>query len=372
MVADTLETQILTYKDLKALQASRIPDTTIKVVKRKPSVVYKKSPKFLQLDPPQHWFTDTSYLHPYYFGKPAPPRKEPVKVVKVIPKKVLSKKDSINLKRVADSLALHGPKVLSDTSRIRIITGHHNVKLFKSDLQAKSDSMFYSASDSTIRMYVNPIIWTQGSQLSGDTINLQMKNKKLDNLDMYPSAFIVNIEKGDSVHFNQAGGKKMHGTFKNNKLNSMYIVGNAETIYFKHDSVTNVATDMSRTVSGKIYVLFKNGEIYSIGFNEKYEGHGYPLSKTKEEDRTLKGFIWKPKERPLSKEALLSAYKKKPASVKPPVTKPGAAKTTGKPILKKPADVTLSKDTAVNAPAVKRDSLVKDSGAVKKPVIVKP
>ncbi|MDB4924793.1 OstA-like protein [Mucilaginibacter sp.] len=388
-VADTLETQVITFKAFKALKESQYQashrDTSIKVIKKAPSIVYKKSPKFLALDAPKHWTRDTtSFLHPDYFNRPGSPFNKPVApaakappktVVKVVPKKTAQ--DSLKDKRKTDSLALLAPKALSDTARIRIVNGHHHAKLFKTDLQAKADSMFYSSSDSTIRCYVNPMIWTQGSQLSGDTINLQMKNKKLDNMDMYPSAFIVNIEKNDSLHFNQAGGRTMHGIFKDNKLNNIRISGNAETIFFKRDSVTNKVTDMNRTVSGGIYATFKNGNIKNLDFYANYEAKANAIAKIKDDDKVLKGFIWKPKERPVSKEAILSAYKK-PVKATVPTAKP-----TGKPEVKKPVDGKLKSDSTITKPPVLkmgRDSIVKDTAAkkivrdtaIKKIVPIKP
>jgi len=377
--ADTLQTRVLMFKDLKILQEKQYQashrDTSVKVVKKAAPIVYTKPPKFLTLDPPKRWPKDTSFLHPDFFGKPdAPPaRKAPPKVVKVVQKKTAA--DSVKDKRKADSLALHAPKVLSDTSRVRIVYGYHNARIFKSDLQAKADSMFFSSSDSTIRLYVNPMIWTQGSQLSGDTIHLQMKNKKLDNLDMFPSAFIVNIEKKDSTHFNQAGGKIMHGTFKNNKLNTFLITGNAETIFFKRDTVKNVVTDMSRTVSGKFSATFKNGEINKFSLWEKEDSRGLPLAQTKPEDRTLKGFIWKPKEKPLSKESILFANNKKPATAKAPAGKTTpAAKNPGKPVPGKAAGSKPRRDTTAKPAAIKmrKDSTAKDTAGVKKPLAIKP
>jgi lipopolysaccharide export system protein LptA len=367
--ADTLKTQVMTYKDFKILKQQQYDathiDTSIKVVKRKPSIMYKVPPKYIEQEPIP-FEKDTTYMKPGYFGKPkaAAPKPAPKVVLKPVVKAPvikLSPQDSLKAKNKADSIALRMPKALTDTSHIRIVRGYNHAKLFKSDLQAKADSMFYSTSDSTIRMYVNPMIWTQASQLSGDTINLQMKNKKLDNLDMYPAAFIVNLEKNDSTFYNQAGGKHMHGTFKNSKLNAFVITGNSETIYFKRDSVKNEVTDMSRTVSGKAFFNFDKGEISSNGFVGKYEGHGLPLSKVKEEDKILKGFIWKPKDRPVSKEAILSGYNKKPV-VKKPVIKPGTAtKKPGKPLPVKAGAVKLSKDTLSNSqPALKmgKDSLL--------------
>jgi lipopolysaccharide export system protein LptA len=393
-VADTLKTQALTFKEFKILKQKQYdaahPDTTLKAAKKTASVFYKTPPKYIQLEPiplPR----DTSYIHLEYFGKPKAPAPKPApKVVKptavVKPVVKLSPQDSLVAKQKADSIALRMPKPLSDTSRIRIVSGYHNAKLFKSDLQAKADSMFYSSSDSTIRMFTNPMIWTQASQLSGDTINLQMKNKKLDNLDMYPAAFIVNLEKNDSTFYNQAGGKRMHGIFKNSKLSAFSIIGNAETIYFKRDTVKNVVTDMSRTVSGRAYFNFDNGEISSNSFVEKYEAHAFPIGKVSEDARILKGFIWKPKERPASKEAVLN--RKKPV-VKPvtkpaattskqsakPVAKPGETKMAKDTITKAPPLLNMDKDSLLNVPAIKsvKDTVLKkDTTQQRRSVILKP
>ncbi|MDB5019413.1 MAG: hypothetical protein JWQ28_540, partial [Pedobacter sp.] len=45
-----------------------------------------------------------------------------------------------------------------DTVRSRIIKAYHNVRVYKSNLQAKSDSLFYTSADSTLRWYNNPIM----------------------------------------------------------------------------------------------------------------------------------------------------------------------------------------------------------------------
>jgi lipopolysaccharide export system protein LptA len=377
--ADTIETQMVTYKAFKDLRLKRylagIRDTSIKIA---PSIVYKTVPKHLDITAPK-WFFDTTYLHRDFFGKPKP------KVVKAVPKETkpvvkLTAADSLRLQRKTDSLELIASHGLRDTSRIRIMFAYHNAKIFKSDLQAKADSMFYSSSDSTIRCFVKPIIWTQGSQLTGDTITMQMKNKKLDNMDLFPTGFIVNVEKTDSLHFNQAGGKRIHGNFKDNKLSSMYISGNAETIYFNRDSTTHDITEMVRTVSGRLTAQFKNGELTIAGFYQNPEQRVIPMSKVTEDEKILKAFIWKPKERPTSKYDII-ASNKKPAPKKagsaakaPPGKGTAAGKnaTKGKALIKKPADTKLVTDS-LGKPIIKmlRDSTLKDSSTVKPPAVKK-
>jgi lipopolysaccharide export system protein LptA len=373
--ADTLETQILTYKDLKILlekqRLAGIRDTSLKI-KAKPSAPLSKFLSAVSLGVPK----DSLILHPLQFG---PPRPEPVYVAppkvdkkgrpikekntpppppKIVPEKLDEEGNPIPVQSqkklpVAepednDPAFIVKTRTVSDTARIRIIRAYHHAKLFKSDLQAKSDSMFYSYSDSTLRCFVNPLIWTQGSQLSGDTITMQMRNKKMDNLMMFPSAFIVNIEKDDSTTFNQIAGKRMRGFFKDDKLDKMFISGNAESIYFNRDSTKKV-TEMERSLSTRMRVLFKDNSATDVFFLTKPEHRYGPLAKFQEDEKILKGFIWKPKERPISKESIIPSYNKKPVVKKPAATpgkKDGKAPAT-KLINGKPA---ATDSTRVNLP----------------------
>ncbi len=330
MGADTIVTRVITVKQEKEMKLARYlldnRDTT--AAKRPKSVMLTKAtlPKVLKITPPP-FPKDTSFIHPDFFGPSRKPAPKPV--AKAAPPKapsIAKPADKKTNTAKIDSAALKA-KMLSDTARIRIIIGYHAAKIFKSDLQAKADSMYYSASDSTIRMYVTPIIWTQGSQLTGDTIALQMKNKKIDNIDQFPNGFIVNIEKNDSLHFNQVGGKKIHGTFKDNRLNTMEVTGNAETIYFNRDTVKNVVTEMSRSLGNIMKATFKNGRISRANTYGSTENKVNPINKVKDDDKILKGFIWKPKERPQTKEDITGFGNKQKATavaVKPP-DKKGAA-----------------------------------------------
>jgi lipopolysaccharide export system protein LptA len=220
----------------------------------------------------------------------------------------------------------------TDTTKIRVVFAYKKVKIFKSDLQAKADSAFFSYGDSTMRIYQKPLIWAQGSQLSADTMYIQMKNKKMDNLDMIRNAIIVNTD--DSVKFNQIAGKLMKGYFKNEKLDVVFINGNAESIYFPKDSSNS--NGMMRSIASRMRINFDDDSVMSVTFIRKPEHTYYPLEQLTEELKTLPNFNWKPKERPKSKLDILpslatqtkkSAVKKTPVkSTDKPIEKPTEAK----------------------------------------------
>ena len=222
------------------------------------------------------------------------------------------------------------PSEASDTTKIRIISAYHKVKIFKSDLQAKADSAFFSYGDSTLRIYNKPLLWAQGSQLSADTMYIQMKNKKMDNMDLIRNAIIVNTEQ-DSLKFNQIAGKLMKGYFKKEKLDVVFVNGNAESIYFPTDSAS--ADGMMRSIASRMRINFTTDSLSSVAFIRKPEHNYYPVDKITEELKTLPNFNWKPKERPLSKEDIIPSLKKplvtnKKSKPKPVVDKP---KTAEKP-----------------------------------------
>ncbi|GAB3923613.1 hypothetical protein GCM10028827_10470 [Mucilaginibacter myungsuensis] len=371
--ADTLETRMVTFKTLKELQEKRrlagIVDPNRKIVPPVVPYTLKNLPKVLETIPPKF-----PYLaYPPFKERPLPylPKKDTVAKVepakkpdlkpkpKPDPKKIAA--DSVlKAKRLADSIKL-AKMQLPDTARVRILSAHHNVRIFRADLQGRADSLFYSSSDSIIRNYVKPMYWTQGAQLSGDTINLQLKNKKADYMDVFPKSFVVYIEKKDSTHFNQIGGKRIQFWFKENKISRVFVTGNAETIYNKRSDKTDAVTDLYRSISSTLNFNFKNNEMANMMASTKVDEKITPIKEVTEEDKTLKNFIWKPKDRPASKEEIINPPKKpvEPKKVAPkkgtdPAAKPGAKPTTdGKPTGK----AASATDKAGSATTAGKDSI---------------
>lgn len=205
---------------------------------------------------------------------------------------------------VIDSLMKDSIRILEqDTAKVRIVSAWRKVRVFKSDLQSRSDSAFFSYGDSTLRIYQSPMLWAQGSQMSADTMHIQMKNKKMDNMDMIRNAIVVNTQ-ADSVSFNQVAGKLMKGYFVNEKLDRIFVNGNAESIYFPEDSSQTGA--MLRTIAARMRINFSNDSLMSVLFIRKPEMTYYPLSKLTEEVKTLPNFSWKPKDRPKSKDEIIA------------------------------------------------------------------
>lgn len=235
-----------------------------------------------------------------------------------------------------------------DTARTRIVKAYHHMRIFKSDLQARADSAYYGYPDSVIRCYGNPMIWAQGSQLSGDTIYMQLKNQKLDNMLLKSNAFIVSTQL-DSVKFNQVKGRKITGFFTDNKLALMYVDGNAESIYYTQED--NKINGMTKSIGARIKILFNNNEVSEILNIRKTETSYTPVAAFDPDKEILPGFIWKPKDRPKSKEEIIN-----PISI---ASEPVADSTEGSAKDSLQVDSTQSKKMTKQMPTVKRKEGVK-------------
>lgn len=214
-----------------------------------------------------------------------------------------------------------------DTTKTRIVKAYHNVRMFKSDFQAVADSVYYGMADSMFRLMGKPMIWAEKSQISGDTIFLQFVNQKLDNTLIMGNAFMVNTTL-DSAKYNQLKGRKITGFFNKNSLERLFVDGNAENIIYVVNEETNVATELFHDRSSRIKIYMENNKLKEYVSIRKVDGKVYPIAQLTAEKEFLPGFIWKPEDRPKSKQDLIN---RKRSIVKEAVKTPTAENQEGKP-----------------------------------------
>lgn len=206
-----------------------------------------------------------------------------------------------------DTLHIHGDTLtahtrsdsLGDYKQVKVYRG---VKIYKSDLQGKCDSLSYSSRDSAFQMYYDPIIWSDSSQVTGDTIFLTLRENKLDSLKIFSNGFI--ISENDLGMYNQIKGRNMYGKFSNNDLRRVYVSGNGQTVYFPKDDQDEYI-GMNRALCSNILIKLKDNEVKSITFLNKPEAKLHPLSEATGEITRLEGLTPRFEERPMSKASLL-------------------------------------------------------------------
>jgi lipopolysaccharide export system protein LptA len=199
----------------------------------------------------------------------------------------------------ADSVFVHADTLYAsrDSAGKRQLRAYYGVRLFKSDLQGMCDSLYYNTSDSILRLYHQPVLWSGVNQLSANYIEIRTRNKQVDQLFMQGIAFMINRE--DSTKFNQIKGKTMITYFRNNEPYKVVVKGNGQTVYYAKDKEELAGVNILQ--SSDLTIFLKNNKPDDIRFYVKPTGTTYPLNMVPQEEVILKDFKWLDSFRPKSK-----------------------------------------------------------------------
>ena len=195
-------------------------------------------------------------------------------------------------------LAVNDTLQNKNDSADRYFQAYHHVRIFSDSMQAVSDSLFYSGRDSIFRLFIDPVMWTGNSQVTGDTIYLYTKNKKPDQVHVFENGMAV--EKSGPEMYNQVRGNRMFAYFIDGNINYMRAKGNAESIYYVLDDDSAVV-GVNKIGGDIIDMRFLNKELNRVVVIGQPAGTLVPLLQATEQDRLLRDFKWQDARRPKTK-----------------------------------------------------------------------
>ncbi len=202
--------------------------------------------------------------------------------------------------------------IVKGVDTTKVLKGYYNVRIYNKDYQAIADSLSYFPDDSLYVLYSNPVLWSDSTQITGDTISIFSKNNGIDKIYARNSGFITNIIAENL--YNQIKGVKVMTYFKNDSINNMNVDGNAETIYHMKNEKQEL-TGTVKTICSKIKFEFKNNKVKNIKFFGTPKSDLIPIKKEILSPHLLDGFNWYDEYRPKAKYEVLILVKK-------PVLKP--------------------------------------------------
>ncbi len=207
--------------------------------------------------------------------------------------------DSLHTYMHADTLFTE-ELALSDTlpkdSTYRRVRAHHNVRIYRDDMQGVCDSAVYLGNDSIGKMYGNPVCWNENNQVAADSIHTFFRNNEVDYIHGIGSA--ICIQQHDPLHYNQMSGKEMIAHVKDGEVYRVDVNGNAETVFFPVDEKDHSISGCNRTQSSFVKVYIENREVHHVLFTTATTGTMYPLNQASEEIMHLGAFFWAEDERP--------------------------------------------------------------------------
>ena len=138
--------------------------------------------------------------------------------------------------------------------------------------------------------------------MSGNQILLisNTDTKKLDSLKILNNVFIIEKDTLSIDGYNQIKGGILDGNFKEGKLDNILITKNTEMVYYLYNDEDLQLIGIDKTTCSALKMNFDDGEISDITFLVAPDGDVYPEDDLPINERTLKGFAWRKKERPES------------------------------------------------------------------------
>ncbi|MBK7095361.1 MAG: LPS export ABC transporter periplasmic protein LptC [Saprospiraceae bacterium] len=222
---------------------------------------------------------------------------------------LLSYGDSTTLLRLISYSESDTTYISADTlEKMRMISGtdtttqirlFNNVRIYNKGYQAIADSLMQYSKDSLFVLYNNPFLWSEDTQISGDTISIWMKKGGIEKLFARDNGFINNLIALNL--YNQIKGTEINAFFENDTIKTMIINGNAEAIYHMEDE-KKALTGTVKTVSSSIDFDFKNNKIKNIKFHGDPTSDLIPIRKEVLNPQKLSGFNWMGDYRPRDKD----------------------------------------------------------------------
>lgn len=201
-----------------------------------------------------------------------------------------------------DTLYLHADSIFvtnDSIKKLESVIAYRHVKVFRGDAQAMSDSIFYSAVDSTMHLFYKPVIWYNSYQASADTIVVKHDSSGAKQAFFNSNSFF--IERLDREKYNQVKGRNTIVYFTDGDPNYADILGNAEMTYHITDEDTRgnkYLVGVNAGIGSDMRVYFVDRAPDRVVTFGNPDMQTYPLDQLPQDKKFLANFHWFDAERP--------------------------------------------------------------------------
>ncbi|MBI4535730.1 MAG: hypothetical protein HY708_05590 [Ignavibacteriae bacterium] len=206
---------------------------------------------------------------------------------------VLTQVDTSSSGRI-DTLVVRSMVMESYRDTPKRLIATDSVEIVRSDLAAVAGyAVFFTEGDSII-LRKSPFVWYEETQISGDSINVYMVERRLRTVKVLGNAFAVS--RSDSLHadrFDQLTGEEMTLRFADQALQQIDVDRRAISVYHLYEDTA--ANGLNKTSGDKVVMLMDEGKLGSIHVYGGVEGEYFPenMVSGREPEYALRRFLWR-------------------------------------------------------------------------------
>jgi lipopolysaccharide export system protein LptA len=169
-----------------------------------------------------------------------------------------------------------------------------SVEILRIDLAARAQAVQFFTQGDSILLRHDPVVWYQATQVTGDSINVYLRARRLHRVRVMGSSLA--ISQGDSLNprrFDQLSGEQMLMVFAQQQLDAIDVENRAISVYHLYDD--SLANGLNRTSGDRVIMAFAAGKLKTIRIIGGVEGQYYPenMVKGREGEYRVPGFVWR-------------------------------------------------------------------------------
>lgn len=187
----------------------------------------------------------------------------------------------------ADTILGIAAHQLVDTTHVAVL--YPRVRFYRSDMQGVADSLRFTQRDTTLRMYINPVVWNADQQIFGRIIELKLNDSTIERATLPDQAFTA--QHIEAEHYNQMSGKEMAAYFESGEMRRLDINGSVEIIMYPEENDSTI-NKMVNAESSFLTATFKGRTTEEIKTWPQTTGAVTPLFLAKKSMYKLPKFAW--------------------------------------------------------------------------------
>ncbi|MDX9923668.1 MAG: OstA-like protein [Ignavibacteriaceae bacterium] len=186
-------------------------------------------------------------------------------------------------------------KSLKDSTK-NILIAKDSVNIFSKNLNSINSETYFDQITGEIRFkkkeedLTQPVLWYSNSQLSGDSINIRLIDKKLENIKVFGNSMLISENEKFPQRFEQISGDSLYLFFMNDTLRNVEVTGKILSIYYLYEE--GEGNGVLKSSGERMKIGFESGSVSEVKLYGSPATEYYPDQKVigNERDYLLPAF----------------------------------------------------------------------------------
>lgn len=188
-----------------------------------------------------------------------------------------------------DSLLIRSRVMESFRDTLNYFIATDSVEILKGSFASKNNSTILFRTENKIitkmTNSIQPVLWYDNSQLTGDSITIYLDGSRIKNLDIDKNSFLLSQNKNFPLRFDQAASDKIKIYFKENKISRSEFYSDSKSIYYLYDE--NEPNGLTKSSSESAAIIFLNSKVDEVRLYGSPVSEYYPENQVENNERTF-------------------------------------------------------------------------------------